>query len=145
PSRHWPIRPFDLASLLWKWRFSRATSRHRRRSPPCRRPISRNGGRSSRNSGSRQSEEALSWLHDSRRRRVARRRAALSPPPDRRHHRVDQARLREDRPQILLPKLRHMQLIILVEWGNGALACRLCLQTPGGDHVASITIPPLIS
>src|SRR5262249_22883226 len=47
--------------------------------------------------------------------------------------------------RFLLPKPRHMQLIILVEWGNGALACRLCLQTPGGDHVASITIPPLIS
>src|SRR5262249_18754691 len=38
-----------------------------------------------------------------------------------------------------------MQLIILVEWGDRALACRHSPHTPVGDHAAPITVPPLSS
>ena len=60
PSWHWPIRRCDLGLPISGMRFSRASSRRRRRSAHSRRPRSTNGGRSSRSSGSGPNEEALS-------------------------------------------------------------------------------------
>src|SRR6516162_4821716 len=56
PLRLWPIRWRDRGSPTWRWRFSRANSRRRRRSAPCRRPMPRNGGRSSRKRASRRND-----------------------------------------------------------------------------------------
>ena len=50
-SKPWPIRGCALGSRTSAKKFLRATSRRQRRSPPCRRPRSRNGGRSSRSLG----------------------------------------------------------------------------------------------
>ena len=52
PWRHWPTRWCDLVSPISAMTPFHASDRHQRRLPACKRPMSRNGGRSSRSLGS---------------------------------------------------------------------------------------------
>src|SRR5262249_47173766 len=60
--RHWPIRWCNPVSSISEWTFFRGTSKRRRLSARALRPTPRNGGRSSRSSGSGWNEKAFSGL-----------------------------------------------------------------------------------
>ena len=53
PWRHWPTRCCDLVSPISAMTPFHASDRHQRPLPACKRPMPRNGGRSSRSWGSR--------------------------------------------------------------------------------------------
>jgi tripartite-type tricarboxylate transporter receptor subunit TctC len=56
PWRHWPTGWCDLVSRTSAMTPFHASDKHRRRLPACKRPMPRNGGRSSRSWGSRRSD-----------------------------------------------------------------------------------------